>query len=279
VSPVLLTAASIVLVAAAVRSTWSPCGWSMLSTLTPLSERGRGHRFGATAAWFVGGAAVGGAGLGILGALGAFAAGAAGLDVRWRLAVAGVAALSAALLDARLVSPELPHHRRQVNEDWLDEFRRWVYASGFGLQIGAGLATYVMTGGVYLVVVLGALTGRPLAALAIGTAFGTLRGLAVLTGAGNTDPARLASFHRRFAQLDEPVRRAVAAAIAVVGVLLVAAAFGLGTAIAVPTMVVGSGVAVAVALAGQTGVTLTRRSAELINATDADLRSNEPTTA
>ena len=31
---------------AAVRSTWSPCGLSMLSTITPLTERARGHRYG-----------------------------------------------------------------------------------------------------------------------------------------------------------------------------------------------------------------------------------------
>ena len=60
-SPVLIVGAAVTVVVAAVRSTWSPCGWSMLSTITPLTERGRGHRFGATASWFVGGAVLGGA--------------------------------------------------------------------------------------------------------------------------------------------------------------------------------------------------------------------------
>ena len=45
-----------VAVAAAARSTWSPCGLSMLSSITPLAERSRGHRFGVTATWFVLGA-------------------------------------------------------------------------------------------------------------------------------------------------------------------------------------------------------------------------------
>jgi len=34
-----------VAVAAAVRSTWSPCGQSMLSQLTPVGEASRGYRY------------------------------------------------------------------------------------------------------------------------------------------------------------------------------------------------------------------------------------------
>ena len=56
--------ASIVALAAAVRSTWSPCGLSMLSTITPIGERAKGHSYRSTAAWFVFGAVVGGATLG-----------------------------------------------------------------------------------------------------------------------------------------------------------------------------------------------------------------------
>ena len=56
--------ATVTAVAAAARSTWSPCGLSMLSTITPLAEASRGRRFRSTAAWFVVGALVGGATLG-----------------------------------------------------------------------------------------------------------------------------------------------------------------------------------------------------------------------
>jgi hypothetical protein len=54
--------------------------------------------------------------------------------------------------------------------------------------------------------------------------FGTVRGLAVLLGRGITTPARLASFHRRFALLEPMSRRVivameVAVASAVAGVL------------------------------------------------------------
>jgi len=52
--------AAAVAVVAAVRSTWSPCGLSMLATITPLAERARGHRYGVTVTWFVLGSVLGG---------------------------------------------------------------------------------------------------------------------------------------------------------------------------------------------------------------------------
>ena len=61
----LIVLASVVAVAAAIRSTWSPCGLSMLSTITPIGERGRNHRYASTAAWFILGATLGGATLGL----------------------------------------------------------------------------------------------------------------------------------------------------------------------------------------------------------------------
>ena len=279
-SPVLIVGAAVTVVAAAVRSTWSPCGWSMLSTITPLTERGRGHRFGATAAWFVGGAVLGGALLGGVAALLATLVDASGASTTVRLAIGGGAALAAALLDARHLGPTLPHHRRQVNEEWLDEFRPWVYAAGFGLQIGTGLSTYIMTGAVYLVIVLAALSGAATTAALLGAAFGLLRGLAVLTGRGNVDPGRLAAFHRRFADLDEPVRRAVIAVLVAVGAGLLSGAAGLPTVVgvALPTGVL----VVAAAAVGSrhyAAATSIRDNAPLSSATELARRTNEPTTA
>ena len=40
----------VIALAAAARSTWSPCGLSMLSQITPMAEAGRGHKFARTAA-------------------------------------------------------------------------------------------------------------------------------------------------------------------------------------------------------------------------------------
>lgn len=214
----------LVAVAAGVRSTWSPCGRSMLSTITPIGERGRGNRFGATAAWFVAGATVGGACLGAAGAALAALVGAAGPSGPVLAGAAAAAALTGAVLDAGLGGLRLPAHHRQVNERWLDRFRHGVYGAGFGWQIGAGLVTYIMTAGVYLVVVLGGLTGDPWWALAMGTAFGAIRGLAVLAGGNIRSPAALAAFHRRFDALGEGTRRAMvvveaAAALVLAGAL------------------------------------------------------------
>ena len=167
--------AFVVAVGAAMRSTWSPCGWSMLSTLTPLSERARGNRFAVTGMWFVLGATVGGAALGLLGAAdrghgigpstsplhGRTPCSPSVRPPRWGSSSTGLAG-----------STVLPHHRRQVNEQWLDELRSWVYGTGFGVQIGFGLATYIMTAAVYLTVLLGGLTASPWLAVAVGTTFG-----------------------------------------------------------------------------------------------------------
>jgi MFS family permease len=194
----LAVAAALMAVVGAARSTWSPCGLSMLSTITPLAERARGHRWGATASWFVAGSVVGGATLGLCVAGLAAGVGRLGLPGTTSAAVACGAALIAAASDAGVAGFRLPIHGRQVNERWLDRLRPWVYGSGFGWQIGTGVVTYIKTSGVYLIVVLCALTGRPWAALAVCSGFGLVRGLAVFLAHGINSPAALADFHRRF---------------------------------------------------------------------------------
>lgn len=183
----------------AVRSTWSPCGRSMLSTITPLGEAGRGTPYATSAAWFVGGAVVGGTCLGgTLAGVAALVAAAGGASPGLVAGLVALAALAAAASDTRLGGMQLPFHRRQVNELWLDRFRPWVYGAGFGWQIGVGFATYVTSAGLYLLVVLAALRADPVLALAAGAVFGAVRGLAVLLGHGLTDPAALRRFHKRF---------------------------------------------------------------------------------
>jgi hypothetical protein len=205
---VTVTALAIAVLAAA-RSTWSPCGVSMLATVTPLAERGRGHRYRSTAAWFIAGGTAGGATLGVVMAALALGVRAATPSTIALAAIASVAAVLAAASDSRVGGFRLPFHSRQVNERWLDQFRPWVYGAGFGWQIGAGLATYIKTAALYLMIVLAALTGSPAIALAVGVLFGLTRGLAVLLGRGITSPASLAEFHRRFTQAGPVVLRVV----------------------------------------------------------------------
>jgi hypothetical protein len=191
-------AACTLAVVAAARSTWSPCGLSMLATITPLAERGRGHRYRTTATWFVVGSLLGGASLGVGMALLATVVGALGASPTELASVAVVAGAITAASDARIGGFRVPVHHRQVNERWLDQFRPWVYGAGFGWQIGTGLATYIKTCAVYLTIVLAALTGSPEEALLVGVLFGLVRGLAVFLGRHITSTAALADFHRRF---------------------------------------------------------------------------------
>jgi MFS family permease len=191
----------------------------MLSTLTPIAERSRGHRYPVTVGWFVAGAVAGGA------ALGAMSAGLATLAGLWspsQRAVAILVVLAAAVTigsDLKVAGLSLPTVPRQVNEVWTGRYRSWVYAAGFGAQIGVGLSTYVMTAAVYLTIVLAAMTGSPAVALLVGVTFGTVRGLAILLAARLRSPEAVLRFHERFEGLAETsLAAAVAAQIAVLGV-------------------------------------------------------------
>jgi hypothetical protein len=195
-----------VAVSAAARSTWSPCGLSMLSSLTPLAEGGRGHRYRTTVTWFIIGALIGGVALGATGAVLALGVRALGPSEATVLGVVAVTALIAFASDLELFGFRLPIHHRQVNERWLDQFRAWVYGIGFGFQIGMGLATYIMTAALYLLLVMAALSQSALTAVVLGAVFGLVRGLAVLLGRSITSPDSLRSFHRRFSAAGPRVR-------------------------------------------------------------------------
>jgi hypothetical protein len=195
---------------AAVRGVWSPCGLSMLSSITPMTEAGRGNRFAVTAGWFVAGGVVGGLSLGLLAAAGAGAVAALDLSVTTRAAVGATLAVATAAVDLGLTGIGLPIFKRQVNDAWLRTYRSWVYGAGFGWQIGFGLATYIMTAGVILTAALAVVGGEPVLALAACTTFGLVRGLAVLVGRGATSPDRLAAVHARLDRWAVPSRAAAA---------------------------------------------------------------------
>lgn len=221
----LLVLAVALAVIVAIRSTWSPCGVSMLSTLTPMSERARGHRWWVTCVWYAIGGAAGGLALGVLVALpAAFVAAWSPPPVAVALLVTAVA-LAAVTTDLRLTPFRLPGHTRQVDELWITTYRRWIYAAGFGAQIGFGFATVFMTGALYLLVVVMALTGDPAATVAVGALFGLVRGAAIVAGRGLHTPARLRTFHRRFEAL-APASIALMVTTELVVILAVPAAAG-----------------------------------------------------
>lgn len=185
----------------------------MLSSIHPLGERSRDNRWTATIAAFTFGslavaAAVGAA----LGALGSF------LDApRWALLV--VVGL-AGLLDLAGVDP--PGPERQVNERWIGAYRGTVYGFGFGAQLGAGIATFVVSWGVYAVLVAELLSGSAMAGATIGIAFGLGRAAMPLASGWVDRPSRLTAFHVRLAKLARPVH--VWSAVVLIGVAAAAAA-------------------------------------------------------
>lgn len=212
---------------AAVRGTWSPCGLSMVAAINPISERSRGHRYGLTVAWFVAGAVLGGLALGGVGAVGAVLGNAVrGSLPGWMLPVLAAACCLFTLASDLTTVPWLPDHPRQVNERWLSQYRRWIYSAGFGIQIGAGVATYIMTAAVYLVPVVGALSASPAAAVTLGGIFGLVRGGTVGMTAFVRSPGDLMRLHRRLDRLAPASRLSVEAAQAAAALAFGWMAFG-----------------------------------------------------
>jgi sulfite exporter TauE/SafE len=191
----------------------------MLSSITPLGERGRARRWGVTTtAYAVASVAAGallGAVLGLVPAPGG----------RAPLVVLAVICVAAAALDLRPTL--LPTVRRQVNEDWLHTYRGWVYGAGFGAQLGLGVVTIVTTAAVYATLAAAALSGSPWAGAAIGAVFGLVRALPALLTWRVTTVARLAALSRRIDELATVARRsavgALLAASVAAGALAVAA--------------------------------------------------------
>jgi hypothetical protein len=177
----------------------------VLSTITPVSEPGRGNRWGVTATAFLLGSITGGAVMGLAAA--ALTPLTSGASTNVALGVAAAASGLAAVLDLRSHGRGLPPRSRQLNDADSSALRGWVYGGWWGLQVGCGLATICMTAGVYLTFVLAALSGDPLIALIVGTLFGLVRGLGVLPAGRLRDVESLRSFHRRMDSLDGPSRR------------------------------------------------------------------------
>ena len=185
----------------------------MLTSISPLGEQARGNRWSLTVLWLALGAVGGGAAVGAaLGAIGQ--AGAPALDSRTRLFVLAGACAAAAAWD--LSGRRLPG-RRQVNEDWLVAYRSWVYGAGFGLQLGAAVATVVNTALVPLFMLAALLAGKVTAGLAMGAAFGAARGVSLVLGRRVRTSDDLRQLHRRLDRHADRVRRLGAGIAAALG--------------------------------------------------------------
>jgi hypothetical protein len=195
----------------------------MLASISPLGERARGNRWSRTVAWYFAGSIAGGTLLGaVCGALGVLlreiSTPASGARAGLVVAAAGVALV----MELHLFGARIPTTRRQVDENWLARYRPWVYAGGFGFQLGLGVVTIVTTATVYLVVVLAVLSGSPGFALLIGATFGLARALPILVVRDASDPGALRQVLRRVQSWAMLARRAALGT--VVGLAVVALA-------------------------------------------------------
>ena len=165
----------------------------MLASITPLGERARGSRWSLTVGFFLAGSTLTGAAAGALvGELG---------HLVWRSGPASharIGALAVALAAglALDLGRRLPTWRRQVNEDWLREYRGWVYGVAFGGQLGVGVGTIVTTSLVYVTLLAAFLTGGAGTGAVIVGLFGAARGATLLAGARVQRPDDLPRLHR-----------------------------------------------------------------------------------
>jgi hypothetical protein len=182
----------------------------MLSSITPLGERGRNNRFAVTTTAFVAGAVAGGAATGaVLGLAGSL------LPARSATVDAVLVALLV-LVGLALDLAGVPTIKRQVDENWLGRYRGWVYGFGFGAQLGAGMTTVVTSAATYVAFALALLSGSVVAGAVIGLTFGAIRGLSLLLARKVDTPEDLRRFHRR---LDDRERRGQHVAMLVQGVV------------------------------------------------------------
>ncbi len=189
----------------------------MLTSITPLGERGRGNRWAVTTTAYAAGCLLGGATTGVvLGALGAV------LPDLPALLLAGLVCLLAAAVD--LAPVRVPSGRRQVDEDWLTRYRGWVYGLGFGYQLGLGVVTVVTSAATYALLALALLTQSAAAGLLLGAVFGLTRALPALRLRRATSTADLRAFAGRLERQAPAAARATAAVLAAGGAVLLAGA-------------------------------------------------------
>ncbi|MFL5943902.1 MAG: hypothetical protein ACJ74D_09230 [Gaiellaceae bacterium] len=165
----MLTAALLaVAFTAGVAGTWSPCGFSMIGTISDP----RRHAVLSSVTFAVGACAGGVAAFGVLAALGA----ALGLRAPVAVAVVGAGAAVAELRRLR-VAPQI---RRQVPERWRRVLPLPLATLLYGVLLGLGFTTFVYTFALWALAALVLIVGAPVTGVLCGLAFGVGRALPVV---------------------------------------------------------------------------------------------------
>ncbi len=217
--------------AAGLTGAWSPCGFSMVETLAPAGYAGRLRTTLVACATFTLGALVGGVitfgGLGLLGQwLGAGGTGA--------VAVAAVVAVAAAIGEARGVRI-VPQVRRQVPESWRRVLPVPLAAGLYGVLLGLGFTTFILTFAVWALAAVSVALGDPQLGVILGLAFGAGRALPVIALAPVAESERGSAAHAAMAErpgILRGLRVADAVALAACAVAMTAVAPAQATTIA-----------------------------------------------
>ncbi len=162
---------------------WSPCGFSMVETIGLAGDDGRRWTTIAACAAFAPGAIVGGVlTFGLLSVLGDATHGAGRLAY---LLAAGIA-VAAAAAEARgqRIAPQI---RRQLPEAWRWRMPLPVAAGLYGILLGLGFTTFVLSFGVWALAGISVALGDPTAGVVVGVAFGIGRALPVVAVAPVVD--------------------------------------------------------------------------------------------
>jgi len=162
--------------AAGLTGAWSPCGFSMVDTLAPHGYARRLRTSVAASLAFALGALAGGAltfgGLAVAGA----ALGAGGPVAVGAAAVVAVAAAAGEARGLRIA----PQIRRQVPEAWRRVLPVPLAAAGYGVLLGLGFTTFVLSFAVWALAGASIALGDPALGLGMGLAFGAGRALPVI---------------------------------------------------------------------------------------------------
>ena len=227
---ILLLAAGLI---AGVTGAWSPCGFSMVDTLAPQGYAGRLRTTLVACVTFAAGALAGGiatfGGLALLGqAIGGGGAAA--------IAVAAAIALAAAAGEAR-GARIVPQVRRQVPESWRRVLPLPLAAGLYGILLGLGFTTFILTFAVWALAGVSVALGDPALGLLVGLGFGIGRTLPVVILAPLAMTERGAAAHAAMAErpaILRTLRAADAAALAACAAALWAAPAQAASVFAVP---------------------------------------------
>lgn len=150
------------------------------------------------------------------------------LSLTARLIVLALVAGMGALLDSSALPWSLPTWHRQVDERWLTTYRGWVYGAGFGLQLGAGVATIVTSAATYATLAAAFLSASWQGGLVVGVAFGAVRSVPLLLTGRLRSAGALHRVTQRVEAAEPAARRFAVAGQAAVGALALVAAGTVG---------------------------------------------------